>query len=269
MQLRWLSNGRTQYALGTMCHYMVPVRVVLKIISPVAPPPSALVAGCTKWYREDVPLNCVARGCRRCCRNAHCMWLALCRSSWCSMQSVVFTAWCISASRMLYNPPSQHSIPVVPPSNPAALRTQGELLQHVTTPLMLECRKWTQLKIPLPHHGAVEMPPRKFFRDLCMCMACESQVAHIAPHKHKNHPTPTPCRRHTHTHTHSLCRQQRLLYVMKMFATSSSMVSSGFLAVLAKHQGTKTLSKFYCLRQVHLAENLLQATHTQNRVKTT
>ena len=24
---------------------------------------------------------------------------------------------------------------------------------------------------------------------------------------------------------------------------------------------------FYCLRQVHLAENLLQATHTQNRVK--
>ena len=28
-------------------------------------------------------------------------------------------------------------------------------------------------------------------------------------------------------------------------------------------------SKFYCLRQVHLAENLPQATHTQNRVKTT
>ena len=27
--------------------------------------------------------------------------------------------------------------------------------------------------------------------------------------------------------------------------------------------------KFYCLRQVHLAENLLQATHTQNREKTT
>ena len=27
--------------------------------------------------------------------------------------------------------------------------------------------------------------------------------------------------------------------------------------------------KFFCLRQVHLAENLPQATHTQNRVKTT
>ena len=29
------------------------------------------------------------------------------------------------------------------------------------------------------------------------------------------------------------------------------------------------LFKFYCLRQVHLAENLPQATHTQDRVKTT
>ena len=29
------------------------------------------------------------------------------------------------------------------------------------------------------------------------------------------------------------------------------------------------LVKFYCLRQVHLAENLPQATHTQNRVKNT
>ena len=28
-------------------------------------------------------------------------------------------------------------------------------------------------------------------------------------------------------------------------------------------------NKFYCLRQVHLAENLFQATHTQNREKTT
>ena len=28
-------------------------------------------------------------------------------------------------------------------------------------------------------------------------------------------------------------------------------------------------SKFYCLRQVHLAENLPRATHTQNRVETT
>ena len=27
--------------------------------------------------------------------------------------------------------------------------------------------------------------------------------------------------------------------------------------------------KFYCLRQVHLAENLPQAAHTQNRVNTT
>ena len=27
--------------------------------------------------------------------------------------------------------------------------------------------------------------------------------------------------------------------------------------------------KFYCLRQVHVAENLPQATHTRNRVKTT
>ena len=29
------------------------------------------------------------------------------------------------------------------------------------------------------------------------------------------------------------------------------------------------LSQFYCLRQVHLAEKLLQATHTQNRGKMT
>ena len=28
-------------------------------------------------------------------------------------------------------------------------------------------------------------------------------------------------------------------------------------------------TKFYCLRQVHLTENLPQATHTQNRVNTT
>ena len=32
---------------------------------------------------------------------------------------------------------------------------------------------------------------------------------------------------------------------------------------------TSRFSKFYCLRQVHLAENLPQATHTQNRVKAT
>ena len=29
------------------------------------------------------------------------------------------------------------------------------------------------------------------------------------------------------------------------------------------------MEKFYCLRQVHLAENLPQATHTQKRLKTT
>ena len=29
------------------------------------------------------------------------------------------------------------------------------------------------------------------------------------------------------------------------------------------------ITKFYCLRQVHLAENLLQATHTQDTIKTT
>ena len=29
------------------------------------------------------------------------------------------------------------------------------------------------------------------------------------------------------------------------------------------------IGKFYCLRQVHLAENLPRATHTQNRVETT
>ena len=34
-------------------------------------------------------------------------------------------------------------------------------------------------------------------------------------------------------------------------------------------EGGGGVRKFYCLRQVHLAENLPQATHTQNRVKTT
>ena len=34
-------------------------------------------------------------------------------------------------------------------------------------------------------------------------------------------------------------------------------------------RGDILFGKFYCLRQVHLAENLLQATHTQNREKTT
>ena len=31
----------------------------------------------------------------------------------------------------------------------------------------------------------------------------------------------------------------------------------------------KTHKNFYCLRQVHLAENLPRATHTQKRVETT
>ena len=43
------------------------------------------------------------------------------------------------------------------------------------------------------------------------------------------------------------------------------------LAVRAHTKGHSTTYKeqFYCLRQAHLAENLRQATHTQNRVKTT
>ena len=48
------------------------------------------------------------------------------------------------------------------------------------------------------------------------------------------------------------------------------MLYIGYLIIL-DGQSIKKISfgKFYCLRQVHLAENLPQATHTQNRVKTT
>ena len=38
--------------------------------------------------------------------------------------------------------------------------------------------------------------------------------------------------------------------------------------IILDGQSIKKISfgKFYCLRQVHLAENLSQATHTQNKV---
>ena len=43
-----------------------------------------------------------------------------------------------------------------------------------------------------------------------------------------------------------------------------------YLIILDGHNiKTKQFRKFYCLQQVHLAENLPRATHTQNRVKTT
>ena len=48
------------------------------------------------------------------------------------------------------------------------------------------------------------------------------------------------------------------------------MVYIGYLIILNGQSIKKNqFRKFYCLRQVHLAENLPQATHTQNRVKTT
>ena len=48
------------------------------------------------------------------------------------------------------------------------------------------------------------------------------------------------------------------------------MLYMGYLIILDGHSIKKNqFQKFYCLRQLHLAENLLQATHTQNRVKTT
>ena len=48
------------------------------------------------------------------------------------------------------------------------------------------------------------------------------------------------------------------------------MLYIGYLIIL-DGQSIKKISfgKFYCLRQVHLAENLPRATHTQNRVETT
>ena len=48
------------------------------------------------------------------------------------------------------------------------------------------------------------------------------------------------------------------------------MLYIGYLIIL-DGQSIKKISfgKFYCLRQVHLAENLPQATHTLNRLKTT
>ena len=48
------------------------------------------------------------------------------------------------------------------------------------------------------------------------------------------------------------------------------MLYIGYLIILDGQSIKKTqIQKFYCLRQVHLAENLPQATHAQNRVKTT
>ena len=48
------------------------------------------------------------------------------------------------------------------------------------------------------------------------------------------------------------------------------MLHMGYLIIL-DGQSIKKISfrKFYCLRQVHLAENLPRATHPQNRVETT
>ena len=41
-----------------------------------------------------------------------------------------------------------------------------------------------------------------------------------------------------------------------------------YIAYFIIVSGHNIKTKFYCLRQVHLAENLPQATHTLNRVKT-
>ena len=48
------------------------------------------------------------------------------------------------------------------------------------------------------------------------------------------------------------------------------MLYIGYLIILdGQSIKKKQFRKLYCLRQVHLAENLPRATHTQNRVKTT
>ena len=48
------------------------------------------------------------------------------------------------------------------------------------------------------------------------------------------------------------------------------MLYIGYLIILDGHNIKKNqFWKFYCLRQVHLAENLHRATRTQNRVETT
>ena len=43
------------------------------------------------------------------------------------------------------------------------------------------------------------------------------------------------------------------------------MLYIAYLIIVSGHN----IKKFYCLQQVHLAGNLPQATHTQNRIKTT
>ena len=48
------------------------------------------------------------------------------------------------------------------------------------------------------------------------------------------------------------------------------MLYIGYLIILDGRSIKKiSFRKFYCLQQVHLAENLPQATHTKIRVKTT
>ena len=47
------------------------------------------------------------------------------------------------------------------------------------------------------------------------------------------------------------------------------MLYMAYFIIMSGQNIKKNLQKFYCLRQVHLAENLPQATQTQNRVKTT
>ena len=48
------------------------------------------------------------------------------------------------------------------------------------------------------------------------------------------------------------------------------MLYIGYLIIFGSSKYQKIdFWKFYCLRQFHLAENLLQTTHTQNREKTT
>ena len=42
-----------------------------------------------------------------------------------------------------------------------------------------------------------------------------------------------------------------------------------YFIIVSGHNIESFFAKFYCLRQVYLVENLHQATHTQDRVKTT
>ena len=56
----------------------------------------------------------------------------------------------------------------------------------------------------------------------------------------------------------------------KHMKRGQNMLYIGYLIILDGQSMEKiNFRKFYCLRQVHLAENLPRATHTQNRVETT